>query len=510
MTEARTARRYLGACGLALAASLGGGCAPAWNRITPPGDLSEASGPPRIAKIYDLGGRDVPIDGMLDPAEVSASGDGVAVIGEALLIQGTSFGRQPTVLVADKPTAVLARTGNGGILVRVPAGTPTGVQQVQVAQRYGRGEAPLTVRRYAVVLPAAGDRVGFLEVGPDGPGGNAATPPLFAALPGARSLCVSADGRAAYVADASGLLSVFDLAAPRSPRVVYRAELGTPAPRVLECATGAHRLLVVRDEDAQVLDTRVPLRPARGAWRALPDDIRRGQPLVYRLSPDGATVAVALGDGNVVALLDAETLQVRARVVVEPDQRLPVVADLAFSIDGATLWVLAGDTADSLPGGPQATRVHALRVGGRGTTLTVARTVAVEGAQRPARLSTGRRRALPSGAAIRLPPESMNVFVAARRPNADTASLRSAVFVVGSASRADTLLEAPGLIGETDMTPDGRWLLAATAESNGALMVAAARADGHAAAVRQVPVLTPAPAGGPEASPGVALIRAQP
>ena len=50
--------------------------------------------------------------------------DGSAVIGETLWIRGRQFGRQPTVTLGGKVAAVVSRTGDGGILVRVPVGTP--------------------------------------------------------------------------------------------------------------------------------------------------------------------------------------------------------------------------------------------------------------------------------------------------------------------------------------------------------------------------------------------------
>src|SRR6185369_2866619 len=117
-------------------------------------DLAETSGSPQVTEIADVGGGDVALTGNLS----MQAPDGVGVIGETLWIRGRSFGRQPAVLVGGRPAAVLGRTRDGGIVVRVPPATPSGAQPVVVSNEVGRGERPIAVRRYAAVLaPGAGE-----------------------------------------------------------------------------------------------------------------------------------------------------------------------------------------------------------------------------------------------------------------------------------------------------------------------------------------------------------------
>jgi hypothetical protein len=86
------------------------------------GDLAEASSSPDVIEVNAVGGGDVALTGTL----AMQNPDGVAVIGETLWIRGRSFGRQPAVTVGGRPAAVLSRTRDGGIVVRVPPATPSG------------------------------------------------------------------------------------------------------------------------------------------------------------------------------------------------------------------------------------------------------------------------------------------------------------------------------------------------------------------------------------------------
>src|SRR6185503_16577273 len=145
-------------------------------------DLAETSSSPEITAIGDVGGGDVALTGTL----AMQSPDGVAVIGETLWIRGRSFGRQPAVLVGGRPAAVLSRTRDGGIVVRVPPATPSGSQPVVVSNEVGKGERPIAVRRYAAVLAPGAGSIGWAELGPDGPIASGAT-----AAGGARWLAMS-------------------------------------------------------------------------------------------------------------------------------------------------------------------------------------------------------------------------------------------------------------------------------------------------------------------------------
>src|SRR6185436_2544420 len=243
----------------------------------------------------------------------------------------------------------------------------------------------------------------------------------------------------------------------------------------------ATRLAVVRAEDLVLVDVGLPLRPRAGRPLPLPPAVRAGRVVRAELSPDGLLLALGLAEGNRVALvelsaLDAGDAAITSQVALDRETRAPVIADLAFAHDGRTLWVLAGDTAESKPMGPQPTRVFALRI--TGGTLTLARTVAVEQAAEPVRLSTGRSLPLASGAAVRLPPEKATVYLTAR------GKAHPAVFSIGAQDAATEIAAGQGgRAGGLDVTPEGQWLLAAAVDGL-RLQLLSAPADGRAGAVR--------------------------
>jgi hypothetical protein len=189
---------------------------------------------------------------------------------------------------------------------------------------------------------------------------------------------------------------------------------------------------------------------------------------------------------------------------VLPDLRESVIADLAFSPVGDTLWIVTGDTPRSRSSGPQPTQVLAARLaGGEGApvTLSITRTLTLNDAQGPDRLSTGRTIPLPSGSAIRLPPERATVFVTAKArlstgsddKSPNPTSGPGAVFRVGAEDAATSMLAEPGRFGQADLTPDGRWLLTAHIGDDGAVRLWATRADGRPGVPRSIPLLGPAP-----------------
>lgn len=444
--------------------------------------------------MVDLAGASIPLSGQL---RLQGRDDGYAVIGEALWIRGTSFGRQPTVTVAGRPARVWSRTGDGGLLVRVPAGAAAGRALVSVKQEHGEAALEVNVRRYAGVL--AGGQLTWLDLGGEAP--------LVAGqvtVSGARFLRFSPDGRGAYLAGTDAVLC-YELAAPQLPARVAQVAIGPGRILAVAAASSANRMVVVREADLLVFDLSAPLNPELRATHPLPPAARTGRVVRAELSPDGRLLALALGEGNRVALADTERLAagdgaLLGTVTLDRETRAPVVADLAFAHDGRTLWALAGETAESKALGPQPTRVFALRVGEGGRKLELARTVTVEVAGEPGRLSTGRVLPLASGAAVRLPPEKATVYLTAGVKGAP----RAAVFSIGAQDAATelTATSGAGRSGGIDVTPEGRWLLAAAAEGTH-LALLAAPADGRAGAVRS---LTLAAGTGAEA----AEVRIQP
>lgn len=456
-------------------------------------ELPEAGGAPTITAVTDLGGRDIPLSGEVRPEGAS---DGVAVIGEGLWIRGRSFGRQPTVTVGGRPARVWSRTGDGGLLVRVPVGAAAGPSAVVVRQEYGAAEASLPVRRYAGVLAAG--RVTWLDAGGEEPAAAGQ-----AEAPGARFLRISPDGRAAYALGPTSL-AAFELTAPGQPRALSPVSL--PGGPLVAFTGGAavNLLAVVREADVTFVELRSPLRPQPAPPVPLPPSVRRGRVVGAELSPDGTFLAFALAEGNRVLLADRARLAtsggdnaIIGDVALASESRAPVIVDLAFAPDGRTLWVLAGDTESSRAFGPQPTRVFALRVNpDAGTHLSLARSVTVDAAA-PVRLATGRGLPLGSGATVRLPPEKATVYFTAAQPQA--AAGAGAVYSIGAQDTATRIAGAEGRASGLDVMPDGRRLLAASPRQ-----AIWAPADGRAGAVRTLTL----PGGG--AIPAPVEVRIQP
>lgn len=483
------------------------GCVSSREIVEDPFFIPEASGAPEITGVADVGGGDVPLSGEvgMEPS------DGVAVIGETLWIHGHGFGRQPTVLVGGRAALVLGRTHDGGILARVPAGTPPGSQPVVVLNEIGKSSFPIAIRRYAAVLAPGSGQVGWTEVGPTGAKAAGATP-----VANGRWLALSSDGRAAYVAEASGgMIDVIEVPAPGAPKLIYRLNLGPGKVLALAVAARAPVLAVVRKNDVVVVDTSSPLHPARSEPRALPQEVRDGRIAAADVSPDGKLLAIATELGNQVMLLDlgpAGRAPILGALAVVPEVRESVLCDLAFAPAGDTLWILSGDTPRSLAVGPQPTELRAVRVGNDPQLLAhleAARVVGVEGAGRPDRLGVGRALPLPSGAAIRLPPERNAVFfAAATRPPAGTA-----VFRLGAEDAATVVVGSPGRLGRPDVSPDGRWLFAPSVAADGAVRVLTAAIDGRpvaAGSAQPVDLLPGGPGELPPAARSTPELRVQP
>jgi hypothetical protein len=490
---------------LGLALALMGGCASARAEIVEDRfDIAESNRTPDIASIDDLGGSDVPLQGRL---ALEAS-DGIAVIGETLWIHGTAFGRQPAVAVGGQPAAVLGRTRDGGILVRVPTLTAVGRQPVVVSNETGHGEATITVRRYAAVLGGDGGQIAWAELEAEGPIAAGLT-----AVPGRCLFAMSPDGRAAYLAETGrSAIDIVDVAANGGPKIVNRLDLGKVPVVAVAAASRAWTLAVVHARDVELLDVSSPLHPTRSEPRTFPAEIADARIAAADISPDGKRLAVASEDGNRVVLLDVAPhgrASIAATLAVLPDVRESVISDVAFSPAGDTLWVATGDTARSRAAGPQPTQLFAARLAGGPGMLELARTLTLADAQAPDRLSTGRTIPLPSGSSIRLPPERAPVFLVGRERVAEgTAATvaKGAVFRVGAEDAASSLLVEPGRFGHPDLTPDGHWLLAGLVAPDGSVRLYAARADGRPGEPRSIPMLGATGAG----DHGLPTVRVQP
>jgi hypothetical protein len=237
-------------------------------------------------------------------------------------------------------------------------------------------------------------------------------------------------------------LVAIDLCAPGGPRLAGDKKLSHHG-ALLSAAMDAPIAAVVGDGEITIVSTRDARMPALFEPMDLPMGAKA--PRAIELSPDGKLLALLVGDGNRLIALDVSSppaSPVVTAVDLLPDQKLPLVRDLAFASDGETLWIVSGDNDKSLPA-LQPTRLTAVRIlpldkaaaeksaaaatamaataataepakpeaGKVGRILSVWRTQSVPGAAAPLRVAIARGQPLASGTTIRMPPEKAAVFV---------------------------------------------------------------------------------------------------
>jgi hypothetical protein len=475
---------------LALALVLAAGCGgTGWPDILDVRHVESPLGGPNITRIRDMGQPVLPASG---PYKVTDS-DGVAVIGELVLIEGKDLGKQPTVNIGGRGAEVLRRTEGNGIVVRVPPGTPAGKQPVEIVTARGRAKADFSIRRLALVTLGERDRVHVLSVTREG--AEPAGTPL--AVENARLVRYSADGSTAYVASSTGVgpahLSVIDMTAAGGPKVAARRELPSRVVVALAASEGAPRIAVVGEREVTFFEVRDPLQPSHfPSWR-LPEDVARGRIVAAEIDLDGMLFVLLLAEGNRVAAYDIQrpdSPRHLTTVEVIPDSRAPLVRDMRFSIDGDTLWIVSGDNLMSVSHGPQPTRLTAVKLmpspqkkGPR--LISVYRTMPVPGATAPLSLTIARGQMVASGTTIRLAPENAAVFVTgvqtalfkleglalAREADAKKAvALWRQVPQPGMLVRTDAtggggpLFSSPAVLTGLDLTPDSQLLMAVAAK----------------------------------------------
>ena len=337
--------RYLvlsiaGAC---IAAACG---AAAQDELVPTWKLSPAGGAPRISAIVDLGAIGVPERGAVSRHD----SDSAFVVGELVLIQGSDFGKQPTVTIGGQPAALLGRTASGAIVTRIPPSVSTGAVGVVIAHGAGKARRDIAVRRYAFAL--TGSVVHVVTMSASGTLAPAGT----IAVPGARDLAVAGDGQAVYVAVAGAApqLVVISTAKAGGPAVTLRVRLpsmdvqavATAARAPLAAVLGAKSLVAFSLAEAQVPSRYepVPLGTSASAH-------------AVAVAAEGQHIAIASRDSNEIVIVDASAAPrfTVTPVVLLSQSRVPLVVDVAFSPRGDQLWVLAGDNKASLVGGQHAT-----------------------------------------------------------------------------------------------------------------------------------------------------------
>lgn len=362
-------------------------------------DLDGAGGAPSVSRVTDLGTLAlIPQEGRSLGA---ADSDGVFAIGELVLIEGDDFGKLPAVNIGGRPTEPLARTGNGGIIARIPAGIATGGAEVEVSHPRGRGARSIEVVRFAVVVEPAAGKLHVIQIDSKG----VPTSRGSIDVPGARDVAISHDGAAAYVvanatgAHTSARLEVIALTATGGPKLARTVRLMGDTAEVVVTAARAPVGAVLGGGRVTVIDTGNALSP--GTYDAAPV-AGLGAVTAAAMHPEGGLLVVMSAQGNTLLPIDLgnrAAVRAGAPVSAMPGESLPMVRDLGFSPMGDELWVVAGDNAGSLVGGQHETSIIQLRVAGSEITLDDARVMA--GADAPIALAVARREAIGSATAIR-------------------------------------------------------------------------------------------------------------
>ncbi len=324
-------------------------------RITNPMDLSEASSGPTITKILDLGNSDVPTAGDV----ARTGGNSQAVIGELLFVQGKEFGRGPSVSIGGLPAVVLARTENGGLLVRVPVGVPAGKQNVVVSTHKGVSSSPFEFRRFAAAGSPGNQKISLLEapsfketasidIGAEPAAIEfSRTKPLMYVVTQTPPSCREKPAGA----DCAPSLLTVDLTLADFP-VVQKQKLVSGTVLSFSQARTQDRAMVATTGGLQVvsLEYRTPIVHQKAAWTAKTPGKDVLQALI---SPDGKTAAVLLRTENKLSLFDVSVPDVPKegpQINLLPEEKAPLVKTMAFhgTRSTQTLYVAAGDTPDSL------------------------------------------------------------------------------------------------------------------------------------------------------------------
>lgn len=385
-------RRLAGAPAWALslwvAVAVGCGGEPSPREIVDTEQLPRGQLGPRISRVSDLGDmRSLPRSGMMPEAD----SDDRFSLGELVLIQGTDFGRLPAVRIGGAAVRILARTGDGGIVCRIPAGIDSGTIEIVVSHEGGRDATFVGVERHAVLVDRSSSQVHFVALGR---GVESEVRRSFT-IPGAFDARVSPDGQAAYVvANPSGptetaSVHVVSLTASGGPKRLPALHLDVARVVAFGVAERARLGAAVGRRGLVLIDLRRPREP-----RALPSYPLVDQVHAVALHPEGKKVALLSPRDNVLTSID---ISARDRPRIEDTINLlpgvrgrPMAVDVEFAPSGNSAWVLLGDGPTVAEGGARPTRL--VSVSWETGRPRIEQTVELRGATgAPVALAVGRR-----------------------------------------------------------------------------------------------------------------------
>ncbi|MBU1221492.1 IPT/TIG domain-containing protein [Myxococcota bacterium] len=314
-------------------------------------DLDESSKKPVVTRVIDGNTKPASTEGILK----DFAPDGVFTTAETVVIRGRNFGRLPTVSICDKPTVIIARTEDGGIISRVPLGIPAGQCPVTVSNTGGTS-APLiiNVSRYAAVaVPGSGsfailDTLTWKELAVIKKGEtqflafNSDTPVLYAAVKGncSGNKCPS-------------ILLTVDLTTKGGPSVVSEEKIPGGNLLALSYSPVAKTVTAVSNHGLRVFNAAYPLTPVAHRVHRWPAELKASTILSAGVSRDGKLVAVNTTTDNQVHFFDIQVPDVMKKGVslnLLPDEkaRLLKYVDLIWDGSAQYLIALSGDTTASL------------------------------------------------------------------------------------------------------------------------------------------------------------------
>jgi hypothetical protein len=428
-------------------------CGAAARDVVEPGEVAEAGGAPSIERVVDLG--DLPSIPARGPLPLTES-DGRFTVGELVLVEGDDFGKLPTVAIGGRPARVLARTGGGGLVVRIPPEVPAGELAVEVSHPGGAGRRTVSVSRLALAIEPRSGVVQVVEVG------AALRAAGSLRIAGARDAAIAPGGEAAYVTidpaapGAMAQLAVVSLAARGGPRLGKSYTLESARAEAIAVAREAAVGAVWGGGRLTLLDLGAPRSPDLLASVPLP-----GAVIALSLSPDGKRLAALTADGRLLPVhLDELSRPRFGDPLVLGQERAPLARDLGFAPGGDELWVLSGEGRESAASGRHPTRLTVVDWSGPAPTL--GRSVELPLAGAPRHLALARREAVGAATAVRSTRRRVFAAVSALSPALLVEGARpAAVGDLGGVARVDldgeaAALGAPAaLYGALAMTPDG-------------------------------------------------------
>lgn len=427
--------------------------------IVGPRHVAASSGAPDIFKVTDLGDlASLPATGNLSTRE----SDGDFVIGELILIEGDDFGKLPTIAIGGKPAKSIARTASGGIVTRIPTEVPAGGISVEVSHPGGRGAKNISVKRF--LAASTGDTVQVAIANEDGKLADAGT----LAVSNVEDLCFGHDGQALYLAiPKEKSLRAVSVAAKGGPSVIGAFRMGAGQFVELACRADVPVLAAVHQRRIFIYDTGVPTAISEAAVVKLQDDV-----VAAALSPDGESLAVLTRESNSLLLISLSTATVVATLRVFENETASLLRDVVYSPTGDELWLMSGNSADSLASGTRPTQLHRISV--HGISLSRIGSATIGPATRPISLSVSKREAVMAAAAIRSTAQKATLLLS----TLDESS--SSLLKTGLDGKAVPLIEGPYALSESVVSHDQAWAYATSWSESGSRIHALPLAAGAA------------------------------